>query len=54
MKEEIKKKLEVEIIGVPSIDALSPEDKKAFAAALLSCAIEYYNKKDSDQILKYK
>ena len=46
MKENIKDKLKTETIGVPSIQALSPEDKKAFALALLSCAIDYYNDKD--------
>ena len=42
MKENIKDKLKTETIGVPSIKALSQEDKKAFALAILSCAIDYY------------
>ena len=42
MKENIKDKLKTETIGVPGIKALSPEDQKAFAMALLSCAIDYY------------
>lgn len=49
MKQNSKNNLEVETIGVPIIDALSTEDKKAFAKALLLCAIEYYkgqNEKD--------
>ena len=49
MKQNSKNNLEVETIGVPIIDALSAEDKKAFAKALLLCAIEYYkgqNEKD--------
>ena len=35
MKQNSKNNLEVETIGVPIIDALSTEDKKAFAKALL-------------------
>ena len=46
MKENIKDKLKTETIGVPSIKALSPDDKKAFALAILSCAIDYYKDKD--------
>lgn len=46
MKENLKNILKTETIGVPSIQALSPEDKKAFALALLSCAIDYYKDKD--------
>ena len=49
MKQNSKNNLEVETIGVPIIDALSTEDKKAFAKVLLLCAIEYYkgqNEKD--------
>lgn len=46
MKENLKDKLKTETIGVPSIKALSPEDQKAFAMALLSCAIDYYKDKD--------
>ena len=49
MKQKSKNNLEVETIGVPIIDALSTEDKKAFAKALLLCAVEYYkgqNEKD--------
>ena len=42
MKENLKNILKTATIGVPSIQALSPEDKKAFALALLSCAIDYY------------
>lgn len=42
MKQNSKNNLEVETIGVPIIDALSTEDKKAFAKALLLC----YNEND--------
>ncbi len=50
MKKDKKNKLEVETIGIPSIDALSTEDKKAFAKALLLCAVEYYkDKNDKDE-----
>lgn len=46
MKQNSKNNLEVETIGVPIIDALSTEDKKAFAKALLLCAVEYYKGKN--------
>lgn len=41
MKQNSKKNLEVETIGVPIIDALSTEDKKAFAKALLQPYSKY-------------
>ena len=48
MKETVKDKFIVEAVGVPSIAELSTEDKKAFALALLSCAIEYYKEKTEE------
>ena len=45
MEKETKLDLEVEKIGVPLIDALSNDNKKAFAWEILLLAKEYYKDK---------
>ena len=54
MKENLKDKLKTETIGAPSIQALSPEDKKAFALAILSCALDYFKDKDLSTIQNHQ
>lgn len=43
MKEQTKKEREIYVIGRPSLENLSPNERKAFFSTLLMCVIEHYN-----------
>lgn len=43
MKEQTKKEREIYVIGRPSLEHLSPNERKAFFSTLLMCVIEHYN-----------
>ena len=42
MKEQTKKELEVYAIGRPSLENLSPNERKAFFSTLLMCVIDHF------------
>lgn len=42
MKEQTKKEREVYAIGRPSLENLSPNERKAFFSTLLMCVIEHF------------
>ena len=48
MKEQTKKEREIYVIGRPSLEHLSPNERKAFFSTLLMCIIEHFNKKNKD------
>lgn len=50
MKEQTKKERDIYVIGRPSLENLSPNERKAFFSTLLMCVIEHYNdsKKKTD------
>lgn len=43
MKEQTKKEREIYVIGRPSLEHLSPNERKAFFSTLLMFVIEHYN-----------
>lgn len=43
MKEQTKKERDIYVIGRPSLEHLSPNERKAFFSTLLMCVIEHYN-----------
>lgn len=43
MKEQTKKERKIYVIGRPSLEHLSPNERKAFFSTLLMCVIEHYN-----------
>ena len=48
MKEQTKKEREIYVIGRPSLEHLSPNERKAFFSTLLMCVIEHFSKKNKD------
>ena len=42
MKEQTKKEREVYAIGRPSLENLTPNERKAFFSTLLSCVLEHF------------
>ena len=42
MKEQTKKEREVYAIGRPSLEKLTPNERKAFFSTLLMCVIEHF------------
>ena len=42
MKEQTKKEREIYVIGRPSLEHLSPNERKAFFSTLLMCVIEHF------------
>ena len=42
MKEQTKKEREIYVIGRPSLEHLSPNERKAFFSTLLTCVIEHF------------
>lgn len=42
MKEQPKKEREIYVIGRPSLEHLSPNERKAFFSTLLTCVIEHF------------
>lgn len=48
MKEQTKKEREIYVIGRPSLEHLSPNERKAFLSTLLSCVLEHF-KKDTEK-----
>ena len=49
MKEQTKKEREVYAIGRPSLENLSPNERKAFFSTLLMCIIEHF-KEDNEKV----
>ena len=45
MKEEVKKEREIYAIGRPSLDTLTPNERKVFFSTLLQCVIEHFKEK---------
>ena len=43
MKEQTNKEREVYAIGRPSLENLTPNERKAFFSTLLMCVIEHFN-----------
>ena len=52
MKEQTKKEREVYAVGRPSLEKLTPNERKAFFSTLLMCVIEHYNKQDRNNVDK--
>ncbi len=52
MKEETKKEREVYAIGRPSLEKLTPNERKAFFSTLLMCVIDHF-KENGDNCLVY-
>lgn len=50
MKEQTKKEREIYVIGRPSLEHLSPSERKAFFSTLLMCVIEHFSQKDKDAL----
>ena len=48
MKEQTKKERDIYVIGRPSLEHLSPNERKAFFSTLLMCVIEHFSKKNKD------
>lgn len=48
MKEQTKKEREIYVIGRPSLEHLSPNERKAFFSTLLSCVLEHF-KEDTEK-----
>ena len=42
MKEQTKKERDINVIGRPSLEHLSPNERKAFFSTLLSCVLEHF------------
>ena len=42
MKEQTKKEREIYVIGRPSLEHLSPNERKAFFSTLLTCVIDHF------------
>ena len=42
MKEQTKKERDIYVIGRPSLEHLSPNERKAFFSTLLSCVLEHF------------
>ena len=42
MKEQTKKEREIYAIGRPSLEKLTPNERKAFFSTLLMCVIEHF------------
>ncbi len=49
MKNDNKKEREVYAIGRPSLENLTPNERKAFFSTLLMCVVEYYTKKENKE-----
>ncbi len=47
MKEQTKKEREIYVIGRPSIERLTPNERKAFFSTLLSCVIEHFKESEN-------
>ncbi len=54
MKEETKKEREVYAIGRPSLEKLTPNERKAFFSTLLMCVIEHFKEKGDNNIENVK
>lgn len=48
MKEQTKKEREIYVIGRPSLEPLSPNERKAFFSTLLTCVIDHFKEKDDN------
>ena len=48
MKEEVKKEREIYAIGRPSLDTLTPNERKVFFSTLLQCVIEHFKEKNEE------
>ena len=48
MKEEVKKERKIYAIGRPSLDTLTPNERKVFFSTLLQCVIEHYKEKTEE------
>ena len=51
MKNDNKKEREIYAIGRPSLENLTPNERKAFFSTLLMCVIEYTNNKKSEECI---
>ena len=48
MKEQIKKEREIYVIGRPSLEHLSPSERKVFFSTLLQCVIEHFKENNEE------
>lgn len=48
MKEQTKKERDIYVIGRPSLEHLSTNERKAFLSTLLSCVLEHF-KEDTEK-----
>ena len=49
MKEQTKKEREVYAIGRPSLENLTPNERKAFFSTLLMCVIEHFKGEKNEE-----
>ena len=54
MKEQTKKEREIYVIGRPSLEHLSPNERKAFFSTLLMCVIDYFKENGDNNIENVK
>ena len=54
MKEEIKKEHEVYTVGRPSLENLTPNERKAFFSTLLMCVIDHFKENGDNNIENVK
>lgn len=48
MKEQTKKEREIYVIGRPSLEHLSPNERKVFFSTLLQCVIEHFKENNEE------